>query len=232
VAAKDNDKSALFGGLGKGATDFTNPNRNHDQKQDALGNKIADPDEELKLIEKEMHELRVAFEQYFMGADRKAPTRRRDLLWERLRKLKSNANLTTGTKYRLEHMYAKYSAFDRVWIRTLSEIEAGTYGRDLYKMKLRQGTKAKEAAPAPVKAAPVSKRPSMLTDGQLQTLYDTYVVARQRTNEPTQGITLAGLAKTLDKQVPQLIEQFGCKAVDFKVVIKNNKAVLKAIPRK
>ena len=48
----------------------------------------------------------------------------------------------------------------------------------------------------------------------------------------TTGISYESLSSTLRKQVPELLNKYECKAIDFKVVIKGGKALLKAVPRK
>jgi hypothetical protein len=227
---RDQDKLALFGGKPKDATDFSRPK----PKQDALGNKILDPEEELRLIERELMEVKVAFDQFFLGFERKSPLRRRDVLGERIRKFRSHLDAKTpaGFRFRLDQAQAKFAAYDRIWNRNLQDKEAGRDSRDLFKMKMKQKKAGEETMPPAPKAAAPKPPPSALTPGQLKTLYDTFVIARQRTNEPTSGLSMETLGKTLEKQVPALLKQFNCEAVDFKVVIKNNKAVLKAVPRK
>ena len=44
-------------------------------------------------------------------------------------------------------------------------------------------------------------------------------------------VSLTDLSSNLRKQVPRLIKSSGARRVEFKVVIKKGKAVLKAIPR-
>lgn len=203
------------------------------RRQDALGNKIPDPSEELMLIEKELNDLKVLFEQYFLGLG-KTPVRRKDLLGEKIRRLKSSGVVrNTAQKFKLEQMQSKYGTFDRMWARTIQEMEAGTYRRDLFKLKHRQALRAEpaDAEPPPVAARP-APADNALSDGQIRALYDTYLMARQRTGESVQGITFDGLAATLKKQVPTLMQKHDCKAIDFKVVIKDGKALLKAVPRK
>jgi hypothetical protein len=39
------------------------------------------------------------------------------------------------------------------------------------------------------------------------------------------------VAASLRKQVPELMKQHGAKSVEFKVIIKDGKAVLKAVPK-
>jgi hypothetical protein len=223
AAIQDPKRLQLFGGKAKDI-----PGYGEKPRQDALGNKIPEPAEEIALIEKEIQELKIAFEQFFLGMERRAPVRRRDMLNERLRRFKqASGKMPTLLKHRLDYAHAKFTAFDRMWTRTISEIESGTYKRDLFKMKLRQ--KKGQATPEPT--APPPRPPEALSEGQIQALYDAFVMARVRTNEPIDGLTVQGLSQSLRKQVPQLIQKYNCKAIDFKVVIKDNRAVLKAVPR-
>ena len=46
----------------------------------------------------------------------------------------------------------------------------------------------------------------------------------------TAGITFDSVANKIRSQIPQLIEKHGARAVDFKVVIKGGRAILKAVP--
>lgn len=203
------------------------------KRQDALGNRIPDPTEELAIVEKEIHELKVAFEQYFTGITRESPTRRRDQLAERIRRIKSTGNLrNTALKFRLEQLGSKFSSFDRMWTRQLADMEAGRSRRDDFRMKRR--AQQAEAPPKKSKkgAEPAATSSVGLTDGQLHALYDAYVFARQRTNESLSGLSFDALAGSLRRQVPELMQKHGAKAIDFKVVIKGGRALIKAVPRK
>lgn len=203
-------------------------------RQDALGNKVPNPDEELALLERELHEVKVAYEQFFLGSERRSPVRRKDALGERIRRLK-NAGVMRGAalKFRLEQIHSRFLTYERLWARTVSEIESGTHKRDLFKMKRRQA-KAAEAAAPPVPAAPQppAAAPLALSEQQVRQLYDTLLVARQRTQEPTDNLSLEKLSSNLQRQVPELLRKHGCSAIDFKVVIRDGKALLKAVPRK
>ena len=48
--------------------------------------------------------------------------------------------------------------------------------------------------------------------------------------EPTAGISYESVASRIRAQVPQLLEKHKAKNIEFKVVIKGGRAVLKAIP--
>ncbi len=55
--------------------------------------------------------------------------------------------------------------------------------------------------------------------------------AKQRCNEDVSRLSYDALAATIAKQVPELIARYQARAVEFKVVIKDGRAVLKAVPR-
>jgi len=211
------------------------------KRVDAHGNKIPDPQEELALIEKEIFDLKSAFEQYFAGLDRHSPIRRKDALAQRLRRLKETGNFrNTALKFRLEQTANKFGTYDRMWTRSIAEMEAGTSRRDSFRVKRAKAapppptekSNAAASGTTPAAAQKPAQTPSALSDGQVRALYEAMVTARQRTNESTDGLTYDALAKNLRRQVPELLQRYEAKAIDFKVVIKNGKAMLKAVPRK
>ncbi len=103
--------------------------------------------------------------------------------------------------------------------------------------------KAPAAAPAPAAAkpaAPPAPRPAAaapsapagrLGDAQLRELYDAYVSAKKRCNEDTSRITYDAVASSVAKQIPEIMKQHKAKSVEFKVVIKDGKAKLTAVPK-
>ena len=56
-------------------------------------------------------------------------------------------------------------------------------------------------------------------------------MAKKRCNEDTSKLTFDSVANTLRQQVPALMKQHNAKSVEFKVVIKDGKAVLRALPK-
>jgi hypothetical protein len=78
---------------------------------------------------------------------------------------------------------------------------------------------------------PPAVAPAGAADTRFRSLFAAYVEARRQTGEPTTGVTYDRVMRSIQKQVSQLQQTTGCQTVDFKVEIKNGKAVLKAIPR-
>lgn len=87
------------------------------------------------------------------------------------------------------------------------------------------------AAAGKVAPAPSAAAPGGLDDRQMKALYEAYVSAKKRCNEDTSRLTYDAVAKTVSKQIPELMTRYKARAVDFKVVIKDGKAVLKAVPK-
>lgn len=65
----------------------------------------------------------------------------------------------------------------------------------------------------------------------MKAIYDAYVSAKKRCHEDVSKISISAVAQSLRKQIPELIKQHKAKTVDFKIVIKDGKAVIKAVPK-
>lgn len=178
--------------------------------------------EEIDELEEALTNLQVLYEKYFLGIDRRPPDQERKKVSTRMRELRTTMVKNTALKFRIQTQFAKLISFERMWDRTLREMEEGTYKRDVFKAKWRQ---AQDQKP---KERP-NKAPE-IPDDKLRRLYDTYLVARQRCGEPTDGISYESVASRIRAQVPQLLEKHKAKNIEFKVVIKGGRAVLKAIP--
>lgn len=95
----------------------------------------------------------------------------------------------------------------------------------------------KPAAPAAPPARPAAQAPSpaaagRLGEAQLRELYDAYISAKKRCNEDTSRLTYDAVSRSVTKQIPEIMKQHDASAVEFKVVIKDGKAKLTAVPRK
>lgn len=335
------------------------------------GTKLGDPEKaqkECTELEAELMETQAAYEQYFLGQERRPPTEKHKALKKRLNGLRGSFVNSTQVKFRVQNLQQRFSTFERLWERSLLEIENGTYRRDLYKAKkhIEERKKKKTARPddalddlhidedldlsdldtgpdedldsalaaataavsqpkapavptiaplVPQVAPPPPKGPPSITaplpvtgshaalkppgstgstpalqrpagstgstpalqpgprppgatgstpalrppgatgsnpafkpgppappakpvasDGglneqKIRAIYDAYVMAKKRCGEDTSRLSLDSVASTLKAQVPTLMKQHNAKSVEFKVVIKDGKAVLRALPK-
>lgn len=234
-------------------------------------------------LEKRLDELRRKFDLYFQGSkeQRIPPVSAQAQLGGEMRRIREDDLRTWNTqdKFRFNQIFARFVSLDRVWARTMKQVEEGTHKRDKLKLEL---AKRKAAAPAPLaETLANAKRPSPdsldaldvdvgsfdddavaslppqrpvsptaparapapttmprpqaaagdgMSEQRLRQLYDVYMQAKKRTGESS-SLTMEGLRRQIDKQIPAIKEKHKCAAVDFKVVLKDGKAMLKAVPK-
>ncbi len=203
-------------------------------------------------IDQEVEHLRATYEQYFLGIERLAPSRMHERLKRRFQNVKSTYNRSTSVQFRVQSLFNKLLTYQRLWDRTIREIEAGTYKRDLFKARLHAKDRSAERPPpstapeppAAVAASPVpsqspqrsqpetsSAAPGGLSEAKLRAVYDAYVDAKKRCREDVSKISFESVASKLRKQVPTLMKKHKVDSVEFKVVIKDGKAVVRAVPK-
>ncbi len=87
---------------------------------------------------------------------------------------------------------------------------------------------ARKPAPPPAGKPP----PPGMTERQSRDLYNRYVQARKLVGERTDNLSYDKLMSTLNKQAPKIMQQHRAKGVEFNVVVKGDKVVLKAKPKR
>jgi len=215
----------------------------------------------LDALEEELEEIKVKYEMYFIGAERMEPSRRRDDLKRDIARTKGAFTRNAGIRFRIQALHARYLSYERLWLRSAREKEAGTYRRDVLKARRKTAEErvrkdAPEAAAAPsataasappasappplrpappvvarVAAPPPSGQPPAMADAELRTLYESFVAAKRSCNEDVSRVSLESLARTVNKQAPEIAAKFNAKRVEFKVAIRDGRAVLTAVPK-
>jgi hypothetical protein len=89
------------------------------------------------------------------------------------------------------------------------------------------------ARPAPASTSAVSAKPASrvgdLTGDRFGEIYSKYVETRRQHNEPTHAITRDALAKQLSESTDRLKQKHGSKAIDFEVVVKDGRTILRPV---
>jgi FtsZ-binding cell division protein ZapB len=85
------------------------------------------------------------------------------------------------------------------------------------------------AAPGPTARPAAASAPGV--DARTRALYEAYVAARRSCNQDLNGITLDAIARTIAKQTPEIMKQHKARTVEFKVEVKDGRAILKAVPK-
>jgi hypothetical protein len=213
---------------------------------------------EVAAVEEAVELLKVRYEQWFIGIERREPQRERDELKRQVARLKTAFTRNTGLRFRIQSLYARFVSYERMWQRSARQKEEGTYRRDVLRARRLAEKAAAEkaaaradapAAPAPTLARETARavtappppaaapRPTPLptvpglSEAQLRALHSEYVEAKRRCAEDTSRFTVDTLARSLARQVPELLSRYGARTVEFRVAVKDGKTILRAVPR-
>ena len=172
-------------------------------------------EEELEILSGKVTQLKLAYEQYFLGSRPREPV----LLRDEVRKLTivyaNQPAQNTALRFRFNSIVSRYQAYKRQWTETLRKIEQGTYARHQFKARIH----ATQKPPAePVAAAPQKR----------SEIFDAFVEARRACGQSVENLTTAKLETLLAKQESALHERYGDGEVRFKVVVEDGKAKLLA----
>ena len=180
------------------------------------------PEEEIKLLEIKLNQLRLDYEKYFLGTRPMEPAMPRAEV-QKLFVRWSNTRITnTALRFKFNSLNGRYQAFKRRWDDTLRQIDAGTYKRHIFKADLHD----RQRGLTPDRAASAGAKPGS-SRGSAE-LFETYRDALLATGQDASKISPAKLKAALKKQEAAVKKKLGCERVDFKVVVQGGKVKLKA----
>ena len=181
--------------------------------------------DEIERLSESMRQLRVEYDRYFMGLERLEPLKARDEVKKVIRRLISEPSKNTARRFRLQSLQASFITYEAHWNRIARQIEEGTFKRD----RLRaQAMLQEERAEKPLEPEipPAPKYPE-----SIRRLHEAFEEARQKLGGESKPVSIASLAATVQKQVAAIKAQYNCKSVEFKVIVKDGRPILKAIPK-
>jgi hypothetical protein len=183
----------------------------------------ATPEEEIKLLEIKMNQLKLDYDKYFLGTRPTEPAMLRAEVQKMVIRFSNSQIPNTALRFKFNSLNGRYQAFKRRWDDTLRQIEAGTYKRHVFKADLHDRERGIGVdAPAGAKNA---KSPGKSGIGEL---FETYRDALMATGQDASKISPAKLQAAIKKQEAALKQKLGCERVDFKVVVQDGKVRLKA----
>lgn len=200
-------------------------------------------EQELVDIATATERLRVHYQAFFLGMEKRAPLVLRDQLERRIRTSLLNDDSRAYYKFRFQAAVSRYRTMAVYWDRIMRDLETGRTSR----AKIRAD---KGYAPATQAAAGEIETPKMRRireaaeaggdtgDGKAPTppadnaklLFDEFVAARKSVGLATEGLTEDSFRKTLDKQRavhtanPEILD------VEFSIKVKDGRVVVVARP--
>ncbi len=199
--------------------------------------------QDLSTLEQDINRLKNDFEQYFIGLQRMAPEELYQQVKRKIAAFSTSTSVNTAVKFRLASITARFHSFNQRWTKVLRDIEDGKHAPHLFKMKVKDRRKEEGELkkglspgekPGPEKEPekePLPAGKAGASGPDVDRIYRNYIAARKRCNESV-NIPKEKIAAIIEKQAPQIKQKYKCRDVDFKVVIKGGRTVLKAVPRK
>ena len=178
-------------------------------------------EEEIKILEIKMQQLKLDYEKYFLGTRPTEPSMTRSEVQKMIIRFSNTRITNTALRFKFNSLNGRYQAFKRQWDSTLRQIEAGTYKRHVFKADLRD--REREIAPDAK-----TTRAGAASAGPDADIFETYRDAMLATGQDASGLTRAKLQSAINKQEAALKKKLGCERVDFRVVVQGGKVRLKA----
>jgi len=176
----------------------------------------------LDLFERKIEELRVLWEQYFIDIVAFPPDKEQKEV-KKLQKTLLTAPFKQATHtFRLRQLITRYQTYDTYWVRTMKAREEGRYTRDVFKADLRERemAEARKASSA-----------SGVAEKGFKQLFNSYENAVKKSGGKADDLNYNAFKRSLVKQAKALKKK-GVKKLSYKVVMKDGKAVVKAIAKK
>jgi hypothetical protein len=181
-------------------------------------------DEELRILEIKLKQLKLDYEQYFCGSRPREPEQPRREVQRQILILSQNPIRNTALRFRFNSINSRFQCFKRQWDMTLREIDNGTYKRHLFKADLHERERGIVAPKANSPGAPPPESGGAL--------FDSYRDAAMACGQSVSALTPEKLERVIEKQTSAIRKQLGCDNIDFRVVVKDGKVKLKASARR
>lgn len=166
---------------------------------------------ELDRLDLDLKALEIAYEQYFMGIEKREPLRERQRIQRQLQRLLTSHITQAALRFRLQSVSARFHSYAGHWDRILRLIDEGRYERHTSRMQRKQQSSGQ---------ARIETDPDPLED-----LYAELVDAHQacRLKVPPKE----AVAKLLARQQENIRQKFGDRSIHFHVVTENGKPKIK-----
>ncbi len=175
-----------------------------------------DVEETLRELDRKVKQLKLDYEQYFLGNRPREPVLLRGDVDKVVVVLSNTPIQNTALRFRYNSICSRYQALKRQWNETLRQMEQGTYKRHRFKADLHERERQSQEHPGQ-------------TGGAAPDIFAEYRDARLACGQGVKTLSRPKLEAMLEKQRTQLRERFGNAAYfKFRVVVEDGKAKLKA----
>jgi hypothetical protein len=189
-------------------------------------------DQELDLLDDALRRLKVEYDVYFAGVNKRPPVDNEARMQSQIRRYMENSRLNAGQRYRLNAMAQKYAVFAELWRRKLRVKDQG-YRRPEDKLigvggfghLEERGSRGADNAPEPESFV-------LFTSDSFEVipLYEAMLRARESIGKPLGGFD--PFASYVQLKTDAIRRQYKCEAVEYTLTVQNGQVNLKVRPRK
>lgn len=169
----------------------------------------------LNQFENDLKALEIAYEQYFLGTEKRSPEQQRQKLTLRMRKIINYYIPQTDLRFRLQSITSRFNSYCGYWDRIQRLIDEGRYER--HTARIQRHAQMKSSAQDSSRAKPFVDP----VDSLFEKLVDAHQSCQIRPPNREQ------VARFLAKQEDAIKKRFGDKPVDFVVVTESGKPKIK-----
>lgn len=170
------------------------------------------PQVELESLEIQIEELRKKYDLFFQGILRVEPAKERKELETRMRRLGQRSIPNTSDQFKFNTLQARFHSYQNMWTRIVSGIEEGRIERDA-------GGRVAFQSQGPVEEENMSQA------------YLDFLSAKKELNQSCDGIEFSAFREKLLSRAMDISENQGCRKVEFRVVVEEGKAKIKALKK-
>jgi hypothetical protein len=175
--------------------------------------------QELDLLEREVEDLRILYEQYFIDILPFEPEKENKEVQKFIRKMLNAPFKNSVIQFRLRTIVTRYQTYATYWQRVKKQREDGTYKKDQFKAKFR-GQMA------------IQKKHNASKEGKAEKgvnqLFQSYQEAIKKVGGDPSTVNFDAFKKSLVARAKQLKKEDPSAKIHYQVVIKDGRAVVKA----
>ena len=184
---------------------------------------------ELDELEQKLFLLKINYDKYFTGLERREPMREREELRRTMREMTKEHITNSTQRFRMQTMRARWSSLDQYINRNLVMIERGTHPKMKFRANLRDRERQAQLAEDAARVQRQRSKQIRAEDAAMRQIFDKYVEARKACGQSS-SMQYDSVRDALRKQVRTMKSRYNCDSVKFRVTVENGKAKLKAVP--
>jgi hypothetical protein len=191
---------------------------------------VLDPiDEELNQFDRDIHQLKIEYEQFFGGGKKRPPA---DIEWRIELTVKRHgdrgSSMNYGQRFRYSNLLQTYARYKDIFHKRMRRREEGSvqrhFGAAARAVEAERSAKARRSVgPVVVACLDPSSEPK-----KVDAIYTAFLECRAKAGESTDGMSRAKFEQFMKRKVEELRKENGSAEVEFVADLEGGKARLRA----